>query len=344
MAESSGELAVSTSNLTKIYSGFASKRTVRALDSLSITVGRGEIFGLLGPNGAGKTTLLKILLAVVKPTSGEARLLGRSVSEWRSRSGIGFLPENHRFPPFLTAAGALETYGRLSNLSDTQITTRSCELLERVGLSAWSDDRIRTFSKGMMQRLGVAQALMNDPAVLFLDEPTDGVDPIGRREIRDLLTELKNEGKTIFLNSHLLSEVELICDRVAILHKGRLIQSGSIAELTEGDPGYVIQVVASGVKDVRNRLDVILPEELKNRYAATDEPAGATSGLISITIDALSSEVLNVWIDYLRESSFIIESVRQRYTSLESRFIQTITDRDDRAGTEAGGEKEVPKS
>ncbi|TDI75082.1 MAG: ABC transporter ATP-binding protein [Bacteroidetes bacterium] len=337
MADSSAEQAVVTTDLTKIYSGFARKRTVHALDALSISVGRGEIFGLLGPNGAGKTTLLKILLAVVKPTSGEARLLGRTVTDWRSRSEIGFLPENHRFPPFLTAIGALRTYGELSNVSDSEIETRADRLLSRVGLSAWRDDRIKTFSKGMMQRLGIAQALLNDPAVLFLDEPTDGVDPIGRREIRDLLSELRDEGKTIFLNSHLLSEVELICDRVAILHKGRLIQSGTIEELTAGETGYVITLESESDGDAEGRLKSALPTALHTEYSVEKSVNGGSSDQFSISIGATTPEELNEWIDQLRNAGLFITAIRPRSISLETKFIQTITDRDDRAGIDAGG-------
>ena len=337
MSSSGSDAAVVTRSLSKVYSGFAGKRTVRALDTLSISVSRGEVFGLLGPNGAGKTTLLKILLAVVKPTSGEALLMNKSVSQWESRTAIGFLPENHRFPPFLTAIGALRTYGALSNLSDEIIRGRADALLEREGLSAWRNDRIKTFSKGMMQRLGIAQTLLSDPAILFLDEPTDGVDPIGRREIRDLLTELKNEGKTIFLNSHLLSEVELICDTVAILHKGRLIQTGSIADLTEGGSGFEIEVESPGDQLLESRLDEIVPESIRKNISFSADTAGIVSDSATIMVRGTSTADLNGWIDRLRADGIMIRSVRPHYTSLEAKFIQTITDRDDRAGIDAGG-------
>ena len=194
---------------------------ITALKGVSLTVERGEIFGLLGQNGAGKTTLIKILLGIIRKTEGEAALLDRPAGTASVRRRVGYLPEDHRFPDYHTGASLLDFYGALLDVPARVRRKRIPAILELVGLKGRMHYKIRTYSKGMKQRLGVAQALLHDPDVIFLDEPTDGVDPVGRREIRDLMQTLKAEGKTIFLNSHLLGEVELICDRVAILQQGR---------------------------------------------------------------------------------------------------------------------------
>src|SRR6056297_1032838 len=211
--------AIATLGLHKTYrSVFGAD--IDALHPLDLTVEQGEIFGLLGPNGAGKTTLVKLLLGIAIPSGGEGRLLGRSVREPEAREAVGFLPESHRFPDYLTAAQVLDHYGRIAGVDADERARRIPDLLNRVRMGKWADTRVRKFSKGMMQRLGLAQALLGAPDLLFLDEPTDGVDPVGRREIRDLLLDISREGTTIFLNSHLLSEGEQICTRVAILKAG----------------------------------------------------------------------------------------------------------------------------
>ncbi len=217
---------VVTENLSKNYG------RIEALKGLSLTVERGQIFGLLGQNGAGKTTLIKILLGITRLTSGRARLLDQPAGTSSARKRVGYLPEDHRFPDYHTAASLLDYYGALLEVPRRERRRRTEPILEQVGLKQRMHSKVRTYSKGMKQRLGIAQALLHEPEVIFLDEPTDGVDPLGRREIRDLLQSLKKEGKTIFINSHLLGEVELVCDRVAILQQGRLIRQGSIAELT----------------------------------------------------------------------------------------------------------------
>ncbi|MEL6615092.1 MAG: ABC transporter ATP-binding protein, partial [Bacteroidota bacterium] len=196
--------AIQTRGLAKTYSG---RPPVVALRPLDLDVAPGEIFGLLGPNGAGKTTLVKLLLGIVHPTEGSATLFGTSVSSPEARQPVGFLPENHRFPGYLTARQTLDLFSRMAGVDGSLAP----ELLDKVRLSDAVDRKVKTFSKGMMQRLGLAQALMADPRLVFLDEPTDGVDPVGRREIRDLLLELAADGVTLFLNSHLLSEIERIC-------------------------------------------------------------------------------------------------------------------------------------
>jgi ABC-2 type transport system ATP-binding protein len=217
---------IETENLVKRFG------RIEALKGVSLTVERGEIFGLLGQNGAGKTTLIKILLGVIKKTAGRALLLDRPAGTAWARRRVGYLPEDHRFPDYHTAASLLDFYGALLDVPGRVRRKRIPEVLDLVGLKGRMHYKIRTYSKGMKQRVGIAQALLHEPDVIFLDEPTDGVDPVGRREIRDIMQGLKEQGKTIFLNSHLLSEVEQICDRVAILAKGLVVREGDIATLT----------------------------------------------------------------------------------------------------------------
>jgi ABC-2 type transport system ATP-binding protein len=213
---------------------------IRALGGVSLAVQPGEIFGLLGQNGAGKTTLVKVLLGVVAASDGGAFVLGQPAGTAAVRRRIGYLPEDHRFPDYHTAASLLDFYGALLDVPARIRRRRIPEALELVGLKGRMHSKVRTYSKGMKQRLGIAQALLHDPELVFLDEPTDGVDPVGRREIRDLLRRLKGQGKTIFLNSHLLGEVELVCDRVAILQRGELVRLGDIATLTRQQGTYTV--------------------------------------------------------------------------------------------------------
>jgi ABC-2 type transport system ATP-binding protein len=227
-------LVIQTNNLCKSYSlGWFRRRSLKALDNVAISVARGEVFALLGPNGAGKTTLIKLLLGILRPTSGNATVLQQPAGSLAARMKIGYLPENLVFPKHLTAIGALYFYGRLSRLSESKMKATIPGLLDLVGLSGRETESVRKYSKGMRQRLGLAQALLHEPEILVLDEPTDGLDPLGRSQIRDLIDTLKSQGKTIFLNSHILQEVELICDRVAIMAKGKLRAIGTIPELIE---------------------------------------------------------------------------------------------------------------
>ena len=209
-------------------------RKVRVLDGISFEVNRGEIFGFVGPNGAGKTTTLKVLMGLIRPTAGRATILGHDVGETAFRRHIGFLPENPYFSDFLTGREILDFYAKLSGVSGSQRSRRVSELLDRVHLSHAADARLRTYSKGMLQRVGIAQALVHDPEVVFLDEPMSGIDPIGRVEIRDVILRLHAEGKTVFMNTHILSDVEMVCDRVAILVKGRIRYAGQTEQLIGG--------------------------------------------------------------------------------------------------------------
>ncbi len=225
-------LAIETTNLTKDYSvGFWRKRPKRVLDGLSIHVEKGEVFGLLGPNGAGKSTTLKILMRLIFPTAGAARILGKELDDVSAHERIGFLPENPYFYDNLSAAEFLNYAGALFNLPRAERRRRADRLLEQVGLSNASNIQLRKFSKGMVQRLGIAQALINDPELIFLDEPMSGLDPLGRREVRDLILGLKETGKTVFFSTHILADAEMLCDRVAILNLGRMQGCGELKEM-----------------------------------------------------------------------------------------------------------------
>ena len=236
-------------NLTHDYTtGFWRKRRLRALDGLSLRVEAGEVFGFLGPNGAGKTTAFKILMRMLRPTSGAARILGCPLDDLRMRARIGYLPERPYFYHYLTAREFLVYCGALCDLPLDRAAKRGDDLLEQVGLSDSADRRLRKFSKGMLQRLGLAQALINDPEVLFLDEPMSDLDPLGRREARELIAGLRARGKTIFFSSHILTDVEAMCDRVAILNRGRLIESGRLSDILRTRSNE-IEAVVSGVEE-----------------------------------------------------------------------------------------------
>ena len=217
---------IETSGLTKVYS-----RTVRALDGLDLSVQPGELVGFLGPNGAGKTTTVHLLVGTARPTAGSATVLGRPAGDREARRWLGYLPEQFQFQGFLTPRTLLDFHGRLLGLPADDRKARSSELIRIVGLEAEANRQLKTFSKGMLQRIGLAQALLGRPMLLLLDEPTSGLDPIGTRNVRNLLLWLKEQGVSVFLNSHLLSEVELVCDRVAILNRGRIVGQGRIDEI-----------------------------------------------------------------------------------------------------------------
>lgn len=286
------ELAIETNSLEKVYRSRWSGREVRAVSDLNIKVPRGMKFGLLGANGAGKTTFVKMLLSAVHPTAGSAKLFGRDASDPEARRPVGYLPENHRFPTYFTGEGMLDFYAALSGIDARTRTQRVPELLDLVGLKDWGKVRIKKYSKGMLQRLGLAQALIHRPDLLILDEPTDGVDPVGRRDIRDILNSLTGTGVTVFINSHLLSEVEAFCDYVAILKQGRVAREGKISDLTAGG-AY--------------RLEVSTPAQgLQQLETATLEEANqvidrirAAGGLVH-SVNAVSSSLEDVFIDVTR--------------------------------------------
>ncbi|MCL6472322.1 MAG: ABC transporter ATP-binding protein [Firmicutes bacterium] len=223
-----GKAVIETKDLTKVYGEKI------ACDKICLSVGEGQIFGFLGPNGAGKSTFVKMLIGLVKPTSGTASLLGSPIGDVFTRRRIGFLPENFRYQDWLTGRELLHYHAALSRLAKWDRKKRIEEALRQVKLTDAADFKIRTYSKGMQQRIGIAAALISDPDLLFLDEPTSALDPIGRMEVREIITELRGRGKTVFLNSHLLSELEMICDEVAIIKSGRVVESGTLSELLKG--------------------------------------------------------------------------------------------------------------
>ena len=240
---------IRTQGLTKDFSaGFWKPRPRRALDALDLHVERGEIFGLLGPNGAGKTTTLKLLLQLLFPTSGSAELLGRPAGDISARARLGYLPEHPYFYDYLTAEELLEYFGRLLGIEPAARRRRASALLDDVGIGAERRLPLRKFSKGMLQRVGLAQAMLNEPELLILDEPMSGLDPLGRRDVRNLITRLHGEGRTILFSSHILSDAETLCSRVAILSRGRLAASGTMRELlSENVRGW--EVIVRGLDE-----------------------------------------------------------------------------------------------
>ena len=228
--------AIEIDGLTKDYAlGFWRKRMRRSLDNLSLHVEDGEIFGFLGPNGAGKTTTLKLLMGLIFPTAGTARIRGKSIDDVDMHREIGFLPEQPYFYDYLTARELLDYYARFFGFASADRRERVARFLERVGLTAAADIQLRKFSKGMLQRAGIAQAILHDPKVVFLDEPMSGLDPIGRREVRDIILDLKNQGCTVFFSTHILSDAEMLCDRVAVLVDGKLQGVGAPGEIVSMD-------------------------------------------------------------------------------------------------------------
>ncbi len=282
---------------------------IKALNDVSLSVTEGSAFGLLGPNGAGKTTLVKMLLGILFPTSGSARLFGQPISKPAVRDKIGYLPENHRYPDFLKGNEVLDYYGQFSAVPKDLRRQRAPELLKLVGMEKWGSTKIKKYSKGMMQRLGLAVALMNDPELLFLDEPTDGVDPIGRKEIRDLIQQLKSQGKTIFINSHLLSEVELVCDSVAIMNAGRIIVQGRIDQLTA--KGHTYRLQTSEIPSTEYAA-------LKNRFASLE----MTNSHLEVTVGDYTE--LNQLIDHLRHRQIELRSLLPHRRTLEESFFAAI--------------------
>jgi ABC-2 type transport system ATP-binding protein len=304
----SSEFAIETSGLTKVYRSRWKRREVRAVDGISLRVPRGTIFGLLGPNGAGKTTFVKMLLSAVHPTRGSALIFGRDARESEARRPIGYLPENHRFPTYFTGAGMLDFYAALSGMESAPRKKLIPEMLELVGLDRWGDVRLGKYSKGMLQRLGLAQALIHSPAMLILDEPTDGVDPVGRRQIREILTRFEEQGVTIFINSHLLVEVELFCREVAILDKGKVALSGKMQDLTAGK-GYRLTVADA-------------PEALLDELRAKAASMAARNGLVDFQF--ATRQLVNDAVDLLRAQRCEIEALSPTTSTLEEIFVRTV--------------------
>ena len=279
---------IEITNLTKDYEvGFWRKRKVRALDGLSLSIDGGQIFGFLGANGAGKTTTLKLLMRLIFPTEGSARILGRDIQDVSMHQRIGYLPENPYFYDYLTAREFLDYCAQIFGYPAAVRRKRAADLLARVNLDEkrW-DTQLRKFSKGMLQRVGLAQSLVNDPEIVFLDEPMSGLDPVGRREVRDLIATLRDEGKTVFMCSHILSDIEVLCDRVAILKKGKLAQVGYLDELrrtTEGPNRMEVMATGTDAETLRKQLPgteiAPTPRGLRIEIASEDEIENVLAGL-----------------------------------------------------------------
>ena len=298
-----GEAVIAIDRLVKRYG------QIEALKGVSLSVAPGEIYGLLGQNGAGKTTMVKVLLGIIQATAGEATLLGQPVGTTSVRYRVGYLPEDHHFPDYHTGYSLLDYYGALLGVTRSERRRRIPEYLELVGLKGRMRYKIRTYSKGMKQRVGIAQAMFHNPEVIFLDEPTDGVDPVGRREIRALMQQLKESGKTIFLNSHLLGEVELICDRVGILDKGEMIREGTVESLTQQRGLFQIGL-APGQK---------LPLE-----DLTQQGYGVSARGEFWEIGLRDGQSIDPVVDLLRARGLSIRHLMEKRQTLEDLFVQTV--------------------
>ncbi|OYP36032.1 ABC transporter ATP-binding protein [Rhodopirellula sp. MGV] len=317
---------VDVQHLKKTYRGwsFRGRRNVNAVRGVSLQAYAGEVFGLLGPNGAGKTTLIKMLLGVVKPTSGTATLFGQAIGSSAARRRVGYLPESLRVDRHHTARTALQYYGRMSRMDAASIGKRSDELLKLVGLEGRDRESVRRFSKGMYQRLGLAQALLHDPDLLVLDEPTDGLDPVGRNEVRRVIDRLRESGKTIFLNSHILQEVELVCTRVAILARGEIKAIGSLDELSSSDQQQlVIDVPRSEYADGTDPMESDWSPLIDLREGQTWS-ASVVRNQDRLTIDVEGQSQIDRIVDRLREEGHSISRLIVKQESLEETFMRLV--------------------
>jgi len=310
------EFVITTKDVSKTYrAGLFGRKSFQALKGVSLNVPRGTIYGLLGPNGAGKTTLIKILLGIVRKSGGSASVLGHVAGSRDARREIGYLPENHRIPRHLTANTALEYYGALSGLSMSEIRKRRPAMLEAVGLSGRENERVAGYSKGMLQRLGLAQSMIHKPQLIVLDEPTDGVDPVGRREIREVLRRLAADGHSVFLNSHLLQEIELVCDSVAILNHGQCLLTGTVKELkaTLADALVFLQLRGSEAT-VRNATSTLVGTVVRP----------VTTDAFEVEVRIHSQAELDKLVDTLRSEQVSIYQISRREQTLEEVFMNIV--------------------
>ena len=317
---------VQVRDLRKTYHHWSRRRNraIEALRGVTLKAQAGEVFGLLGPNGAGKTTLIKTLLGVVRPSSGNAKLFGEAAGSAAASRRVGYLPESLRIDRHHTARSALRFYGRMSGMSESNIGKRSDELLDLVGLAGRDQESVKRFSKGMYQRLGLAQALLHDPDLLILDEPTDGLDPVGRSQVRKVLEYLKQQGKTIFLNSHILQEVEMVCTRVAILAQGEIRGIGTIEELSRlarrGHAVFTIVRRSEGlsVESLMHRLSEGLGIVLKDVEL---ESIGENT---RVTISTDEQAAIDSTVDWMRGQGYSIVLLSIRRPSLEQTFLKLV--------------------
>jgi ABC-2 type transport system ATP-binding protein len=301
--------SIEVKNIRKVFSYGFPRKSVTALDDVSLNVDKGLIYGLLGQNGAGKTTLIKILLGIINPTSGGVRILGQDPSP-KLRRQIGYLPENARFPEHLTGRQALISLGKFYGLDDQTLKTRVEEMLVFMQLDQAAQRKIITYSKGMQQRLGLALAMLHDPEILFLDEPTDGMDPVGRKQVRDALLNLKEKGKTVFINSHILSEVELITDSVTIMSRGVIVKEGTIKELTDTTDQYRVTVTSFTLEQYKTFAEHALKVTRIGEYL--------------LQIDVKNVEQLNEFIDHLRANNITVQDISKNRKSLEQVYLSSI--------------------
>jgi len=300
---------VQIENIRKVFRvGFWGRR-VTAVDQLSLDVRRGEVFGFLGPNGAGKTTTLKMLMGLIYPTSGQARIFGHAVGDPAAKAKLGFLPESPYFYDYLTSREFLSFYGHLFGLWGGALNKRADELLDLVGMTHARDLQLRKFSKGMLQRVGIAQALINDPELVVLDEPMSGLDPIGRKEVRDLIFRLKETGKTVLFSSHILHDAELLCDRVAMIMKGRLVACGPVTELIEQGATHQVEMV----------VDQLTAEGLEHLRPLADKVV-TQGGRVMVVLR--SSQQVESALDVIRASKAKLVSLTPHKSSLEELFIR----------------------
>ncbi len=302
------ESAIKIEGLTKEYLNKTTGKMVRAVDDLHLEVYQGEIFGFLGPNGAGKTTTIKMLLGLIFPTKGDAWIFGKPIGDVSIKRQIAYLPESPYFYEYLTGRQVLDFYARLFGIPATERKKKVDALLDMVGLSRDGDKTLRNYSKGMLQRIGIAQALINDPVLLFLDEPTSGLDPMARIEIRDLIIRLKQEGKTVFLSSHQLLEVEMICDRVSILNRGKLLKAGRLEDLL---PSGRVEIVAENVDDGA-------VEKIRAMGGQVERQDGR------IRVYQPDDASVNKVVDLIRSSNGVIRSLIPQRRTLEELFVATI--------------------
>ena len=326
------DFAIDLRAVTKIYN-----RRIHALSGIDMKVNCGEIFGLLGPNGAGKSTLVKIMTTIVRPTHAEGNILNNPIGHKPTLQRVGYLPENHRFPRYLTGRQTIEFFAALSNVDRATRKKRADELLDIVGMKDAADRELATYSKGMAQRIGLAQAMSNDPDLIILDEPTDGVDPVGRRDIRNVLLKLREQGKTIFINSHLLSELEMICDRVAILVAGQVARQGTLNELTVTEQRYEIEIMtADDATRLRQRILQALPTIFTSQPAISSAdlcgrlPTGQEVHLRGLILAIPGSDPHHIQeiLDALRRVGLVIRRVQQLRPSLEELFMEAVNHRE----------------
>lgn len=323
MQNDARNLAVQIETMRKTYKG-----KVQALRGASLSVSRGSCYGLLGANGAGKSTLIKGILTILRPNEYQGQILGEPAGARSVFSKIGYLPENPDFAPYLTGAQVIDYSAGLAGVPMAKAQQRRDELLDLVGMRDWATKKIKTYSKGMRQRIGLAQALVNQPELVFLDEPTDGVDPSGRRDIRAIIASMQERGVTVFLNSHLLGEVEQMCDRVCILAKGEILLEGELEELVQAEPGWEVEVLSAPSQGVKQTLQ----QDFQVRF----------EGERNLIVPSKNPENLQLVIDFLRANGGTLVHISQVRLSLEAVYLKTTGHQTPGAAQNTGQQHSTP--